>query len=317
MRLLAVLSPVLVSSAVLASQPGEPIDCSDFVALEPQYNCQRYTPVGASLDIWAERGANKATDNHGRLLMVRRVQYDQINWLAVIALTPGSGVETTLGYFPNIRTQASGCNDNIDPIPGSLSESSNPVLQAPLTFDAVNGRLLVGLDSHQSGCNRCSYDPFRPCSLPNNCGTWGDCVEAWRYPGSSTTRWVAAIDGFATLFEVLESYRPDSGDFGYATPWKPDGLPAADRFDTYWGHVARPLDLSQAHPLQCAYPDHQPQAGEYLSYPDAAPTPAPGQAVYYITSVSYQGRTRAGRQAIDGTLRGRDASALPACWIAR
>ena len=45
------------SSAALASQPGQPIDCSDFVAVDPRYRCETYTPFTASWNIWVSREA--------------------------------------------------------------------------------------------------------------------------------------------------------------------------------------------------------------------------------------------------------------------
>jgi hypothetical protein len=43
----------------------------------------------------------------------------------------------------------------------------------------------------------------------------------------------------------------------------PEGMAAADHFDTYWGTLAHPIDFTQAHPLQCGYPMTPPHVGDY------------------------------------------------------
>jgi len=93
----------------------------------------------------------------------------------------------------------------------------------------------------------------------------------------------------------------------------PEGMPAADSFDTYWGNLAHPIDFAQAHPLACDYPAAPPHVGDYLSVADTVPTPAPGQGVYYVTAATYQGATRYGRETAAGHLSGRDPVLLPPC----
>ncbi len=63
-------------------------------------------------------------------------------------------------------------------------------------------------------------------------------------------------------------------------------------------------------PRDCA-----PALGDYMSIAAPVPTPAAGHANYVLTAVTYQEQTRAGRQAIDGTVYGRDASPLPECVV--
>ena len=50
-----------------------------------------------------------------------------------------------------------------------------------------------------------------------------------------------------------------------------------------------------------------------LSVADKLPDPAQGDARYYLVAVNHGGQTRAGRQAIRGTVQGRDAAALVGC----
>jgi hypothetical protein len=155
-----------------------------------------------------------------------------------------------------------------------------------LLSDATNGRLRIQV---------------RLSSFPE---------EYERYPMGNS---IVMLEGFPTSFEILETFAPDREQVSFRVPVMPEGSHAADHFDTYWGYVSRPLLSQTAQPLQCNYPDHPPAIGEYLTFPDLAPTPAPGHAVYYLTSVTFQGQTRAGRRALDGRLSGRDASQLPAC----
>lgn len=53
--------------------------------------------------------------------------------------------------------------------------------------------------------------------------------------------------------------------------------------------------------------------GEELSVAVTLPDPSPGESRYYLAVVNYQGQRRAGRSAINGVPRGRDATALPGC----
>lgn len=111
----------------------------------------------------------------------------------------------------------------------------------------------------------------------------------------------------------MSTYSQSTLDVSFIVPAHPEGFRAVDHFDTYWGALAQPRDLAAAQPLQCAYPDHTPVPGEYLQITAPVPTPAPGHANYVLTSVTYQGQTRAGRKAENEQLSGRDASQLPPC----
>ena len=117
---------------------------------------------------------------------------------------------------------------------------------------------------------------------------------------------------FTTEFEILQTYTPQS-TLSFRVPSMPEGLRAADHFDTYWGRLAVRIDFGQAQPLQCAYPAAAPASGDSLSVTDTLPTPPAGEGYYYVTAVTYQGETRYGRQNIGGVLSGRDPASLPAC----
>jgi len=163
------------------------------------------------------------------------------------------------------------------------NSAGNP--SGTLLLDPWKGQLLVSVESFSTGNNGPNYSP-----------------KFIRY----------AISGFPTTFDVLQTFTPQAS-LGFSVPYMPEGMPAADSFDTYWGALTKPLDFAQAHPLACDYPASPPSVGDYLEVAAAVPTPAPGQGVYYVTTATYQGQTRFGRKASGGVLSGRDPAALPAC----
>lgn len=93
----------------------------------------------------------------------------------------------------------------------------------------------------------------------------------------------------------------------------PEGFPAADYFDTYYGTLATVGDWSQLQPLRCNYPPTAPHLGDYLTVADPLPDPAPGTGRYYVTAAHYQGQVRFGRRARNNVLSGRNPSTLAAC----
>lgn len=306
MKTAAVLfAPVVLglASAALASEPGQPFDCSDWVILKPGISCSVYTPWRNPIvegDDWSWIGGSlvwKSADNEGGLLWMEKScgpQYGACYWQGQIAayrcqstLMRTTGPQKELIAYLDDR-----CGSRTD-VQG-FAERINLLGHV---FDDKGGRLLVGL---QNGCAIAA-------------ATDADCGWCPTYCGSQTI----AFDGFATTFDVLQTYQPQQQSFGFRVPYMPDGFRAADHFDAYWGAVTRPLDLSSAQPLQCSYPDAPPHVGDYLSIAAPVPTPAPGHANYVLTAVTYQGQTRAGRQAVDGTLHGRDASVLPECEVAK
>jgi hypothetical protein len=122
-----------------------------------------------------------------------------------------------------------------------------------------------------------------------------------------------AIGGFPTLFDVVQTYTPPPSQLSFRVPYMPEGLGGADHFDTYWGPLTKPIDFTQAHPLQCGYPATPPHVGDYETVNDTLPTPTADSGYYYLTATTYQGQTRYGRKTSGGKLSGRDPSLLPAC----
>ena len=129
------------------------------------------------------------------------------------------------------------------------------------------------------------------------------------YPRGS---WLIRLEGFTTESEILQTFSPSPG-VAFRVPIRPEGMAGADKFDTYWGPLTKPLNFTQAHPLQCDYPAAQPHVGDYLTVSDTLPTPAPGSGYYYVTSATYQEQTRYGRKTTNGHLSGRDPALLPVC----
>lgn len=158
-----------------------------------------------------------------------------------------------------------------------------------ILFDASSGRLLVWLTTL--------------------CDVTGQPYEGGR--------WIAAIEGLATTFEVLQTYVPQPAQVGFRVPYMPEGFRSADRFDTFYGNVSDLPDFTVAHPMACNVPgDHAPQMGEYITIPDTSPLPTAGAASYIVTAVTHGGQKRYGRKRIAGVLSGRDPALLPACPVA-
>ena len=121
------------------------------------------------------------------------------------------------------------------------------------------------------------------------------------------------IHGFTPLFEILQTYTPQPAQLAFRVPAHPEGLRAADHFDTYWGRVSELPDFTKATPMACNYPATPPPAGTRLTVADTSPTPAPGQANYVVTAVTYGAERRYGRQKLGSTMTGRDPALLPEC----
>ncbi len=281
-----------------ASDPGQPLDCSDWVFLEPGLSCGRLnseSPGGAEIEV----------DNDGRVLAVQK------NGGADTTLCPGLSVPSgirlvysksdgNLETIAYLRSRCVGVDANY-----ALWDSTD--LDRDLTalglsnrggfvFDAGQGRVIIPVHT------TCNYDD----SLSrNNC-------RASSYDDPNVNAWFV-ISGFTTTFDILQSYEPTSGPISFRVPYMPEGFAAADWFDTYYGDLATVGDWTQAQPLECEYPATMPAVGDYLTVDDPLPAPPPGQGRYYVTAASYQGQTRFGRKAIGGVLSGRDPAVLPIC----
>jgi hypothetical protein len=295
MRFAAVLAVAFVCSGVFASPPGQPLDCSDWVFLEPGFACTRlFGGVGSQSP---GELSPVQIDNTGRLF-----RFGPSTAIGVCG--PGqdgfvarrhpiqwrNGDVWQMFAYVDDRCVTPSSATQVDALqPAGPNDPGMPFKRA-LEFDPANGRMLV--------------------SLVSSCEGGVDCTA---YPVGTGDYWVASISGFASTFDVLQTFTPQPASLSFRVPYMPEGMPAADHFDTYWGNLAKPVDFTQAHPLACDYPATSPHVGDYLTVADTVPTPAPGQGVYYLTSANYQGATRYGRKTTAGHLSGRDPAVLPAC----
>jgi hypothetical protein len=291
MRIVTLALLVLFVLPVSASEPGQPLDCSDWVFTSPGMSCSVFSPpVAAAATMFHEEGVFEAVDNEGRLMMLRRYRIGDCCGgcapLYRLELLRFDGAnEETLGFVEDR------CNgDDLDIIGPTGGEPGQSTSIHKFTFDAVNGRVLIGVSSWNCSGSQCADDP--------------------PYSGTS---WIMAADGFAPLLEIFQSYIPETSTIGLTTPTHPEGFQFADYFDTYWGDLATVGNWSEAQPLQCGYPATAPSVGDYLTVEDTLPTPASGRGYYYFTAVNYQGQRRYGRQSNGGVLTGRDPAVLPSC----
>lgn len=282
---------LLVAPCAHASQPGQPLDCTDWVILAEGLRCETLVPFPCGYIPGQEKnsacyvGNNaRAVDNANALLRFKRVDTPTSCGTSTlyrsVVLEYRGDVEHVLAYVDDrCVTTAPLQIDRFHPDGHNSGDHSDGVI-----FDPIAGRLIFAASQ----------------SLES---------PGIGYVGYS----LVALAGFTTLNEVTMTYVPSQGSFAYRLPIQPEGLQAAAQYNTYWGRVALPLDLANAHPLQCAYPSSPANPGDYLQITAPVPTPTPGSANYILTSVTYQGQTRAGRKASGGRLSGRDASRLPAC----
>jgi len=282
MKYAACAAVAIACSGALASEPGQPLDCSDFVFMPPGYTCVR-------LFGGADRPGDLSPvqfENTGRLFRFGPRTY-------IGRCGPGASIYRHSMEWRNgdVWTLFAYVDDRCVP-PATIDMDrfwpSGTTADKPFTpsmsFDPANGRMLLSLLSEGSPCS----------NYPPGCG---DC-------------WVAYISGFATMFGVLQTYTPQAS-FGFRVPYMPEGMAGADHFDTYWGNLTHPLDFTQAHPLQCDYPAAPQDVGDYLTVNDTLPNPEPGTGRYYATAATYQGATRYGRKTTAGHLSGRDPAVLP------
>ncbi len=277
----------LAAAPALASQPGQPLDCSDWVFFRPGLSCEEFEPLHGGPLTLNERnhGPSKITDLDGKLIVAshRGWGYDGVH------ITEWDGAQVRdIAYLP-----ARGA-DQVFVENACTTDCAGTDRVGVISFDPVRGTLIIPLFSTRSDGSG-----------------YAECPEGHGSP--SACAWTAAISGFTTLYEIAQTYVPSAAGLTFRVPAMPEGMPAVDHFDTYIGEVTNPLDLSRAQPLKCAYPDQPPKAGDYLTLPEP-PRPAPGHATYVLTAVTYGAERRAGRRTSSaGRLVGRDATALPTC----
>jgi hypothetical protein len=303
---------VVCLSPAYASNPGEPLDCSDWVFLEPGFSCSNRIPypcestfdplLGSDDGFCGYRNlSDMAVDNTGTMYRLRRGAAIDESGNPLSCGTGGTS-NSWLGRLFLVRWVDNAPVDVVAYVDDQcVSDAGSPlghkdVLLTPpqlgwdsdqMMFDEESGSLLLVL---REACiapdsSLCNYDEGG---------------------------WLVAIDGFATTFEILQSYTPATATINFRVPYMPEGFQSADFFDTYHGDLATVGDWSQAQPLQCGFPATAPAVGDYFEVP-GLPEPASGEGVYWITAATYQGATRYGRQSNGGVLTGRDPGLLPGC----
>jgi hypothetical protein len=303
MRFVVTAFALLVSlSVAFASEPGQPLDCSDWVFLKPGLSCAVLIPRSHCYDAatWTNpcyAGQSSAADNESNLVTLERrwvgncVPSGSRTRIELVRYV--SGVREVAAYIENRCVDGTG----MDAVNWGVTLAGGNL--GGLTFDGTGGRVLLSLSTYcDSNSGMCPVD-YDGDGNPDS----GDDASKLQ---------LVAISGFATTFDVLQTYAPPA-TLGFRVPYMPDGLRSADHFDTYVGSLAKPIDFTQAQPLQCAYPLTAPHVGDFLTIADPLPDPTPGTGRYYITAATYQGQTRYGRKTTSSHLSGRDPSLLPAC----
>ncbi len=274
-RIAVVFAVVLALGSAFASEPGQPLDCSDFVFLEPGLSCSHVVgPCSGGNGFCAGHGGQEV-DAEGNLLALRPERFP--------AIECGGGVTVenrlTLARLRGATEEILGYIDERCGLPGST--------------DTLNGGA-VG---------------FAPTTGKFFFWFRGTCTGACGYQVPDR---LLVVDGFTTTFDVLQTFVPSVSALIFHVPVMPEGMAAADHFDTYWGNLGNPIDFTQAQPLQCDYPA-APQVGDYLTVADTLPNPPAGTGRYYVTAATYQGQTRYGRKRQGTVMSGRDPAVLPAC----
>ena len=177
MRKLLFLTLLLCVVPAWATDPGELQDCSDWMQLQPGYTCTTFVaPPCNSTPVCEKSGTTQVVDTNGRLLFVRDVPLAGLCWpndsasRAEIVAHDGNS-EIVLGTF----------SDRCD---GRTHIDRFRAVNHTLQFDRQRGALLIRMTSG------CDYDNDNDTSCPNS-----DNGQAS----------IIAIEGFPTIFEILQS----------------------------------------------------------------------------------------------------------------
>ena len=123
----------------------------------------------------------------------------------------------------------------------------------------------------------------------------------------------AQVSGLPTVAEIMVTFEPP-GALTWMTPWKPLGLPSADRFQVYTGALGHSPLFEDAQPIDCSVPaSGHPATGDLVSIADPLPDPPPGEGRYVVVAVEQGSEHRFGRQRSGGVTSGRDPADFPAC----
>jgi hypothetical protein len=196
-RLVVFVAALLLVGPVWASEPGEPLDCSDMVFSEPGLSCTVVVPFpcgdhpaceiasGGELD-----GSPRVVDNEGNIYWVRRESHVRqvvcnsiLQWFGQIQVVKFDGATTNVIAYIDDRCGVPGQAEWTEH-PRSINSWPEPSATGLLFFDDKAGHLYVPL---RFGCVKQGSPPF--------------C-----YGNRYTHPWIARIEGFTTTFEILHSY---------------------------------------------------------------------------------------------------------------
>ena len=292
--LVHVVAVLFVALHAFASEPGQPLNCEDWIPMQPGLSISDNTN-GPFPDVYNSGVLSQTVEIDAA---GRSIHLGSVNGITAPVCPPGSD-----GYPTHAMIVA-------------VTPQREPVLLACLP--------------RRAGSRPDSYDwsewGARQCTITNSEG----CMRSSPVTGELTFQFVAigfgyppgvgnyrapvtcVLHGLPTLMNVLESFEPGS-QLGFYVPPLPEGLAGVDHFDTYAGDIATLGDFTRAQPLQCNYPASSPHVGDYPTVEDPLPNPPAGHGRYYVTAATYQGQTRYGRKGLRGQLSGRDPSLLPAC----
>ena len=218
-----------------ASEPGQPLDCSDWVFLEPGLSCLLSSPSDVSVAYAGERfhvkhsqdeafafWTNPAVlgfDNEGRIMKLNETDTigtcgsrpDQIA-LKRLELRRFDGANDVLVAFVAER-----CVDDILPRVDHVHFDAG-------TLDAENGRIALMI---AADCQ--SREVSDPCYARE--------TQFW------------ALEGFTTAREILQNDGPKNRN-SFRVPSMPEGFSAADSFDTFASPPTSPIASTLNHRME-------------------------------------------------------------------
>ena len=216
-----------------ASEPGQALDCSDFVFLPQGLSCSSSSFREGTMYGSPFRYASSSlviSDNQARLVALWRhwgpITCGSTRLYRYALVAYSNGVEDALAYLDDR------C---VNPLTGRVDRvlvnaagppMGNEQFLAYLSFDAVNGVIRIPLGS--------------ACTEPRPTPPYDEipCLTG----GYSPVEWMAAIGGFAPLLEIAQSYHPVGLALNYVTAVTHQG-------QRRYGRQARGFVLSERDPL--------------------------------------------------------------------
>jgi hypothetical protein len=205
MRFAVFLFVAFACSGAFASEPGQPLDCSDWVMDQPGLSCSTEIALPCSgpngyLAVCAY-GIPAQADNEGSLLYLNTIG------------TGGTYCGGNPEYLAIRRHELTRLRNGVEELIAHVQErcGQSPLAYADrlhlngITFDAAAGKVRVAVHNFQG---------------------WNMSV------GDDVGGQLLVFSGFATTFDILQTYTPQTA-VCFRVPYMPEGMAAADHFDTY------------------------------------------------------------------------------------